>query len=402
MNAFIRTLLFLLILVSCNSPSSDPSGLQIASIREEITNPKMLALQHEIEDVTFVSLEETADDASLIDGVYDYAVTEKYIYVLPVKEQRIVLFDRQGHFIRTLINQGQGPGEFAGLLTSMQVDEKNNRLYLFSDRISVFTTEGEFVEYIPRDYHAVFEHKIGDDQYAAVAFPYVPFQSGSFGIAVFTGSGDAVAMKNDFHSALVPDEKAGFTIGLATPAYSAQSQSVLFKTGSNDTLFRVSAEKIQPVCILDLQNSDNEIIRSLDATDFSSLGKHRPEGKDIYVIDMFETHNTYYFRLLYNSDDYYVASTDKRTGETVVEKCIQPGDLHELTDVNLQRGMIGTRSFRNFPIWGQMEGDYLVQIVTPYELTFFKENGSITIPENLNINEEGNPVFIFYKINAGR
>jgi hypothetical protein len=397
MNTFIRTLLFLLILVSCNSPSSDPSGLQIASIREEINNPNMLALQHEIENVTFVSLEETADDASLIDGVFDYAVTEKYIYVLPVKEQRIVLFDRQGHFIKTLITQGQGPGEFAGLLTSMQVDEKNNRLYLFSDRISVFTMEGEFMEYTSHDYHAVFEHNVGDNQYVAVAFPYLPFQSGSFGIGVFTGSGDTVAMKNDFHSALVPDEKAGFTIGLTTPAYSAQSQSVLFKTGSNDTLFRISAEKIQPVCILDLQNSDNEIIRSLDATDFSSLRKKLPEGKDIYVADMFETHNTYYFRLLYNND-FYVASTDKRTGETFVEKCIQPGNLYELADVNLQRGMIGTRSYRNFPVWGRMEGEYLVQIVTPYELTFFKDNDSITIPENLNISEEGNPVFVFYKI----
>jgi DNA-binding beta-propeller fold protein YncE len=368
----------------------------IANIREEINKPGMLTLHHEIESVIFVSLEETEDDASLIDGVYDYAVTEKYIYVLPVKEQRIVLFDRQGHFIKTLINQGQGPGEFTGV-TSMQVDEKNNRLYLFSNRILVFTMEGEFVEYIPHDYQAIFEHKIGDNHYAAVAFPYLPFQSGSFGIGIFSGRGETVSMKNDFHSNLVPDEKAGFTVGLTTPAYSAQSQSVLFKTGSNDTLFRISAEKIQPVCVLDLQNSDNEIIRSLDATDFSSLRKQQPEGKDIYVADMFETPKSYYFRLLYNSD-YYVVSTDKRTGKTFVEKCIQPGNLRELADVNLQRGMIGSRSYRNFPIWGRMEGEHLVQIVTPYELTFFKDNNSITIPENLSVNEEGNPIFIFYKI----
>ena len=38
--------------------------------------------------VTFVPLEVTTDDASLIDGVYDYAVTDRYIYVLPVKEPR--------------------------------------------------------------------------------------------------------------------------------------------------------------------------------------------------------------------------------------------------------------------------------------------------------------------------
>jgi hypothetical protein len=342
MDAFIKTILLLLIFVSCNSQSSDQSGLMTINIRKEINNPRMLMLHHEIENATFVSLEETEDNTSLIDGVYDYAVTEKYI-------------------------------------------------------ISVFTMEGEFVEYISHDYQAIFEHNIGNNQYAAVAFAYLPFQSGSFGIGIFTDRGDTVAMKNDFYSDLIPNEKAGFTVGLTTPAYSAQSQSVLFKTGSNDTLFRISAEKIRPVCILDLQNSDNEIIRSLDATDFSSLRKQQPEGKDIYVADMFETPKGYYFRLLYNND-YYVASTDKRTGETFVEKCIQPGNLHELADVNLQRGMIGSRSYRNFPVWGRMEGENLVQIITPYELNFFKDNDSITIPENLNVNEEGNPIFIFYQI----
>lgn len=47
---------------------------------------------------------------SLLDGVSEYALTSKYIYVSPVKEQRIVQFDRKGHFIKTLIPFGQGPG----------------------------------------------------------------------------------------------------------------------------------------------------------------------------------------------------------------------------------------------------------------------------------------------------
>lgn len=47
--------------------------------------PGLLGLGDEIKGVTFVPLEVTTDDASLIDGVYDYAVTDRYIYVLPVK-----------------------------------------------------------------------------------------------------------------------------------------------------------------------------------------------------------------------------------------------------------------------------------------------------------------------------
>ena len=67
-----------------------------------------MCIRDRIKGVTFVPLEVTTDDASLIDGVYDYAVTDRYIYVLPVKEPRIVLFDRQGRFIRTLVKEGQG------------------------------------------------------------------------------------------------------------------------------------------------------------------------------------------------------------------------------------------------------------------------------------------------------
>lgn len=91
--------------------------------------PGLLGLGDEIKGVTFVPLEVTTDDASLIDGVYDYAVTDRYIYVLPVKEPRIVLFDRQGRFIRTLVKEGQGPGEFRGILPCIQVDERNDRLF---------------------------------------------------------------------------------------------------------------------------------------------------------------------------------------------------------------------------------------------------------------------------------
>lgn len=88
----------LFLLIACSSPKSDPSNCPVADIRAGLENPKSLKLSDEIESVDYVPLEVTSDDASLIDGVANYAVTDKYIYVLPVKEQRIVLFDRQGHF----------------------------------------------------------------------------------------------------------------------------------------------------------------------------------------------------------------------------------------------------------------------------------------------------------------
>ena len=203
-------------MASCSSEQT-PQELLSVDLRSGMDHPSMLALQDEIESVEYIPLETTADPASLLDGVSEYAVTSNYIYVSPVKEQRIVQFDRKGQFVKTLIPFGQGPGEFSDFLMGMQADEKNNRLYLFcSNKIMVYTLDGEFIQSLNHDYTIVYQRMVGKDRFASVAFPYVPFESGSYGLGVFSDKADTIAMKNDFSSPLVSHEKAGFTIALAT------------------------------------------------------------------------------------------------------------------------------------------------------------------------------------------
>ena len=345
--------------------------------------------------------ETTDDPASLLDGVSEYALTSKYIYVSPVKEQRIVQFDRKGHFIKTLIPFGQGPGEFSNFLAGIQADEENNRLYLFSaNQIGVYTLEGEFIQNLNHDYQIVYQRKVEQDCFASVAFPYIPFRSGSYGLGIFTEQGDTIAVKNDFTSPLVPPEKAGFTIGIAA-TYSGKQQSLLFKTGCNDTVFRISDHKIMPACVLNLQNSDQEIIRCLDATDFSSLHQKFGGNKDIFVSDLFETPRSYYFRCRYDGG-HYVVSVDKETGKILAEQCEQPEDIFKLSDANLLFGMLGTRSYRSFPVWDRMEKDGLVQVVIPYELSLYEKGSTLTVPDELKkINVDSNPIFIVYKLREG-
>lgn len=386
------------LLAACSSGYSGPEELISADLRQGINHPSMLTLQDEIESVEYIPLETTEDPASLLDGVSEYAVTSKYIYVSPVKEQRIVQFDRQGRFIKTLIPFGQGPGEFSNFLAGMQADEENNRLYLFSaNQIGVYTLEGEFIQNLNHGYQIVYQRKVGKDRYASVAFPYVPFQSGSYGLGIFTEQGDTIAVKNDFASPLVTPEKAGFTVGIAA-TFSSQQQSLLFKTGCNDTVFRISSDKILPACVLNLQNSDQEIVRCLDATDFSSLHQKFEGNTDIFIFDFFETPRNYYFRCRYDGR-HYVASVDKKTGEMLTEQCEQPEDIYKLSDANLLFGMLGTRSYRQFPIWGRMEKDQLVQVITPYELGLYESKATLTVPDELKeINADGNPIFIVYQL----
>ena len=328
----------------------------------------------------------------------EYVLTDKYIYVAPVKEQRVVQFDRKGRFIRTLIPFGQGPGEISSILAGMQADEENNRLYLFNvNCVGVYTLDGEFIRNLDHEYSIVYQRKVDGNRLASVAFPYVPFQEGSYGLGVFTMDGDTVVTKNDFSSPLVPAEKAGFTVSLAA-GYSGSRQSVLFKAGCNDTVFRLSAEGIKPACVLRLHSSDKEIIRSLDATDFSSL--HQKPGTDgeIFVSDLFETPRSYYFRCRYK-EGHFVASVNKDTGEVLAEECVQPEDIRILSDANLLFGMLGTRSYRQFPVWGRTEGKELVQLVTSYELGLYRGQSGVSVPQELEgVNEDSNPVFIIYKL----
>ena len=137
------------------------------------------------------------------------------------------------------------------------------------------------------------------------------------------------------------------------------------------------------------------LIRGLNIQDIKKF----PADGDIFVNDIFETSRRFYLRMLLN-EKYYVASVDKQSGETVVEQCdIPETSAYNLADINMQLVMVGSKGYNQFPIWGRILGNNLVQVVTPYEIDKFKEQTKITIPQELqksNVNE--NPIFIIYKI----
>lgn len=395
MKSFNNLFLALLLLSSCNSTPTTPTACVTADIRKGMNNLSILPLDEEIESVTYVPLEVTADDASLIDGVIDFAITSKYIYVLVGKESRIVLFDRQGHFLRTFLQQGQGPDDFNGMIGFIQANEADDRFYVMGNKIGVYTLEGKFVEDLPINSPIIYAHHLGKGRIGAIAMPLIPFQNGSFGIGVFRENGEMIMNKNDFHSPLVPRENSGFTFGITGSPSDGEQPSFLFKMAGNDTIFRLSADTIQPALVARLGNSDEEIIRGLNTQNI----KRFPGDGDIFIVDMFETSRYFYLRMKLD-EAFYVASVDKQSGQTIVEQCDVPEkDANNLADINMQLGMIGTQSYNRFPIWGRVLGNNLVQVVTPYEMEIFKEQAKIAIPQGLEeINANENPVFIMYKI----
>ena len=72
----LKYLCLLPFMASCSSEQT-PQELLSVDLRSGMDHPSMLALQDEIESVEYIPLETTADPASLLDGVSEYAVTSK-------------------------------------------------------------------------------------------------------------------------------------------------------------------------------------------------------------------------------------------------------------------------------------------------------------------------------------
>ena len=212
----VKTLFVILLVIftACNSSDKKASTHIVVDLRNQVNQTAVTTLADEIKGVSYVPLEMTTDDASVIDGIANFAVSDKYIYVLPAKEMRVVLFGRDGKFIRNLINSGQGPGEFTGSICTMQFDRKTNRLYLFDVQdVWIYTEEGEFIEKRHYDFMSIMTYNLSDNEMGAISFPFVPFKQGSFGMGVFTNQGDTVAIENEmFYSSLISEEKSGFTM----------------------------------------------------------------------------------------------------------------------------------------------------------------------------------------------
>lgn len=144
-------------------------------------------LSHFMEELNFVKLDDK--DEALIYSA-PVKISDNYILVgsgrprtTTMEEYRAAvpmpckLFDKKGNFIADIGAIGQGPGEYK-LIYSMQLDEKNQRVYLMpwqTDKILVYDFTGKFLDPIRLPYRtpkAVF--KVEGDK---VAVAIIPFKS---------------------------------------------------------------------------------------------------------------------------------------------------------------------------------------------------------------------------------
>lgn len=135
-------LCFLVVLSSCNSKEKSEEFLVIPV---NVYQDETLPLSEITEEIRVIELE-TIDEC-LIGSVGLVFESDDYIIVFDGKfdENKIILFDTNGNFIRRISKKGQGPGEYAHI-RSVAVDFENKKIYIHTSsyKLMCYDFEGAF------------------------------------------------------------------------------------------------------------------------------------------------------------------------------------------------------------------------------------------------------------------
>ena len=140
---YILLLLLLHGIVSCK-PSHEDSTFPTIDLNKDYPTKRIDI--HEIADVEYIPLE--TNEQSLIGNTDFQAISDKYIIIGDMKYFQIIIFDRQGKFIRCINKRGQGPGEYTSFY-AFDVDFDKEEIFIMTlyprQTMWVYSFEGNFL-----------------------------------------------------------------------------------------------------------------------------------------------------------------------------------------------------------------------------------------------------------------
>jgi hypothetical protein len=107
---FSALIILLPLLVFCSAPKNKPEGLTVLDLSQDITIESKLKLSQIADDINYTKLESNPE--CFIKRIEQFSITRNYILIYDLGQPKVLLFDRQGKFIRKIGNMGKGPGEY--------------------------------------------------------------------------------------------------------------------------------------------------------------------------------------------------------------------------------------------------------------------------------------------------
>lgn len=129
-----------------NSVITEPETTVIYAPINEKVNPDSLPLRSKL----FQRIDTVRLKTDVLEGcintVKDVKVTDDYIFVLTSDDERLLVYDMEGSFIRQIGRKGRGRGEYVSL-QSFDILPEKDEIYLCSqltDDINIYSLSGEF------------------------------------------------------------------------------------------------------------------------------------------------------------------------------------------------------------------------------------------------------------------
>jgi len=400
------SIIFLCSIISCTSRNDAKTSNLLRNdaqtgnpltveMRENLSKNVPITFSEEITRVEYVPLELTDDGASALAESLDISVTDEYIFVYSMKVNAILQFSRMdGKFIRQFATLGGGPDE-TQLIVCFYADETARRIYVVQhNNILEFTFDGTFIVSHPQTREISYQYPVGDNLIAEVGRERVPFSSPNLiGMGVFKRNGDTIAVKNNFAR---PDIFPANASCIKDVLRAFSGQSLLYFIGSNDTVFRLTSDAIQPAFVLNRKNSR----KSLEGALHPRMEAMQPN--DFWIYDFFETSKSFYVRSIFDEDKMYIFALDKATNLTTTEiSGISPQEIFGFDRWMLGIGIhIGDEKIPLWPTKTYLDKNILVQYMPAPEIFYLKEKGVINkLPTEIEfINEESNPIVIIYHL----
>lgn len=159
--------LCLFALCGCKNASTNTMPEGGERIMVDITQPeKNIKMSDLCANVRYVKLETTSE--SLIRYIRGIIEFDDNLLVIDRDVQSLLLFDKDGRFIKKIAGQGQGPGEYSKMY-DVAVDKEGKRLFVldaYAQSILIYDFGGKYIESKKFGFWAQELKYIGDDKIA--------------------------------------------------------------------------------------------------------------------------------------------------------------------------------------------------------------------------------------------
>ena len=141
-----------LLLLSCNRTKQSESNeisREFLEIPVDIDQNYSLPLSEIAEEITAIELELTDESQINPEAIQRIIISEDHIIVVSgmLGFAKILVFNKDGKFLRSIGSRGQGPGEYT-MITNVALDEKNSRLFIVNsgpNNIICYNLDGKFL-----------------------------------------------------------------------------------------------------------------------------------------------------------------------------------------------------------------------------------------------------------------